>query len=833
MMRRMFSKRGFPWRLMVLALLAVGTLAAVLTACQTGGPVGRSLPGSVTTIATPTSAPAANPAPVVSPTPVVKEPFDQRVLAAMGQAIERTIQEQSIPGGVLWLERNGDAFHKAYGQRAVAPVSEAMTTDTVFDIASLTKVIATAPAVMKLVEQGKVKLEDRVQQHLPGFTGGGKEAILVRQVLTHTSGLRPGFTNRLTWSGADAAFKLLQAERTVYAPDTDLRYSDLNFILLAQLVQRVSGQPFETFVQEQIFRPLKMNDTTFRPAEAMRPRIAPTEPANGVPLRGVVHDPTARAMGGVAGNAGLFSTAGDLARFARMMLNQGELEGVRVLRPETVRLMTSVQTPARLGVRRGLGWDIDSGYSRPRGHYFPLGSYGHTGFTGTCLWIDPYSKTFWMFLSNRLHPTGRGNVLPLQATLADLAAKAVNDFDFTVVPGALTPRAGKNGTNAAPATAGGEVLNGIDVLVKTEFAALRGLNIGLITNHTGRDRQGRPTIDLLHQAPGVKLVALFSPEHGIRGELDEKVGDGKDAKTGLPIYSLYGERRTPTPEQLAGLDALVFDIQDIGCRFYTYISTMGNCLEAAGKAGIRFIVLDRVNLINGSTVAGPVLAGPTDFVGWHTIPVRHGLTVGELARMFNAERQFKTQLSVVPLDGWSRELWMDECGFPWINTSPNMRSLTQAALYPGVGLLEMTHLSVGRGTATPFELFGAPYIDGKKLAADLNALGIHGVRFDPVEFTPDASKFKGEKCGGVRITLADRAGCDVVNIGIGAALVLHRDYPAQFGLDRFNTLLKHPATVEAIKAGKPLLEIRRSWQPALNSFQLRRQQFLLYANRAG
>ena len=817
-MRRMLSKRSYLWRLTMFTVKAAGTLAVVFTACQTGGQ----------------SAIAATPAAqtTASTSRTVNDVFDARVLGAMDQAINGTIQDQLIPGGVLWLEREGLAFHSAYGQRAIVPTPEAMTEDTVFDIASLTKVIATAPAVMKLVEQGKLKLEDRVQQRIAEFKGDGKEKVTVRQLLTHSSGLRPGFTNRLTWTGRETGIKMVCADKLVYEPDTDIRYSDLNFIVLAEVVRRVSGKPFDEFVKAEIYRPLKMVDTGFKPAETLFPRIAPTEGT----LRGVVHDGTARAMGGVTGNAGLFSTAADLARFARMMINLGELEGVRVFKPETVRLMTSVQSPAKVSARRGLGWDIDSGYSRPRGHYFPLGSYGHTGFTGTCLWIDPFSKTFWIFLSNRVHPNVRGNVLPLQAKLANLAAEAVRGFDFSVVPGALLAQAkknGTNGTNGAPVKAKPEVLNGIDALAKKEFAALKGLKIGLITNHTGRDRQGRATIDLLKQAPDVKLVALFSPEHGIRGEVDALVKDGKDEKTGLPVYSLYGERRAPTPEQLAGLDALVFDIQDIGCRFYTYISTMGNCLEAAGKAGIRFIVLDRVNLINGASVAGPVVDGPTDFVGWHTIPVRHGMTVGELARMFNAERQLNAQLTVIPLEGWSRELWMDECGFPWVNTSPNMRSLTQAALYPGVGLLETTQLSVGRGTATPFELFGAPYIDGKRLAAELNALGIHGVRFDPIEFTPDASKFKGEKCGGVRITLADRVGCDVINIGIASALVLQRHYPAQFGLDKFNGLLKHPATIEAIKAGKPLLEIRKSWQPGLNQFQLRRQQFLIYSESAG
>ena len=818
MMRRMISKRGYPWRLSGFTVVAAGTLAVVLMACQTDG---RSASNSL---------PAVTQSAVNAPR-TVKDVFDSRVLSEMEQAITGTIQDQLIPGGVLWLEREGLAFHSAYGQRAITPEPEPMTEDTIFDIASLTKVIATTPAVLKLVEQGKLKLDDRVQRRVPEFKGENKERVTVRQLLTHTSGLRPGFTNRLTWSGREAGIKLACAEKLVYEPDTDFRYSDLNFIMLAELVRRVSGRPFEEFVKAEIYRPLKLVDTGYKPADGLVPRIAPTEGA----LRGVVHDPTARAMGGVTGNAGLFSTAADLARFARMMINLGELEGVRLFKPETVRLMTSVQTPAAVGARRGLGWDIDSGYSRPRGHFFPLGSYGHTGFTGTSLWIDPFSKTFWMFLSSRVHPNGRGNVLPLQAKLANLAAEAVKDFDFTVVPGALVPLAKKNGasgTNGTPGQAKADVLNGIDVLEKLGFAPLKGLKVGLITNHTGRDRQGRATIDLLKQAPEVRLVALFSPEHGIRGEVDANVKDSRDEKTGLPVYSLYGERRAPTPEQLVDLDALVFDIQDIGCRFYTYISTMGNCLEAAGKAGIRFIVLDRVNLINGRAVAGPVVEGPTDFVGWHAIPVRHGMTVGELARMFNAERQFKAQLSVIPLDGWTRELWMDECGFPWVNTSPNMRSLTQAALYPGVGLLETTQLSVGRGTATPFELFGAPYVDGKKLAAELNAMGIHGARFDPVEFTPDASKFKGEKCGGVRITLADRVGCDVINIGLAGALVLQRLYPAQFGLDKFNGLLKHAATIEAIKAGRPLLEIRNSWQPGLDRFQIRRQQFLIYGEKA-
>jgi uncharacterized protein YbbC (DUF1343 family) len=366
------------------------------------------------------------------------------------------------------------------------------------------------------------------------------------------------------------------------------------------------------------------------------------------------------------------------------------------------------------------------------------------------------------------------------------------------------------------------------VLKLDDYAALRGLKIGLVTNHTGRNRDGTPTVDLLHDSRNVDLVALFSPEHGIRGELDAYVNDGVDEETGLPIYSLYGKRRSPLPEHLAGLDALVFDIQDIGTRFYTYISTMGHAMEAAARAGVKFIVLDRLNPITGAMVEGPVLEGRTDFVGWHAIPVRHGMTVGELARLFNDEKEIGVDLEVIGLNGWKRDMWLDETTTPWIDTSPNMRSLTQATLYPGVGLLETTQLSVGRGTDTPFELFGAPYIDGELLAERMNSFGIRGVRFDPALFTPDASTFEGQECQGVRIALVDRDRCDVINIGIAAALALNQLYPEAFGLNRFGGLLKHPATLEAIRENRPLTEIRKLWEPQLSQFKASRRKSMLY-----
>ncbi len=800
-------------RSIIVSLLAVVTLVSIILSCQPGQFCKQA---SATTVFTQSDEYRRQRAAAA---------FRLDKLGRMEQAVNEAIASKSIPGGVLWIERNGVDFVGVYGDRALVPQREPMTRDTIFDIASLTKVVATTPAVMKLVEQKKIKLSDTAQSFIPEFRGNGKENITIRQLLTHTSGLRPDISTRPAWFGYETAIKMAAAEKVYSKPDTDFRYSDINFFILSEVVHRVTGQRIDEFVQKEIYRPLKMNDTGFLPISSKTRRIAPTEPLKGNMLRGTVHDPTARYMGGVAGHAGVFSTIDDLARYCRMLLNEGELDGIRVLNAATVRLMTSVQSPDEIAERRGLGWEIDSGYSRPRGRYFPIGSYGHSGFTGTSLWIDQFSHTFWIFLSSRLHPDGRGNVHPLQAELADLAAISVKGFDFTSVEGALPPRVFKKPQPLAKQT---EVLNGIDVLIKNDYAPLRGLKIGLITNHTGRDRSGSPTIDMLHQAENVNLVALFSPEHGIRGEIDAYVDDGVDEKTGLPIYSLYGKRRAPLPEQLEGLDALVFDIQDIGCRFYTYISTMGNCMEAAAQAGVKFIVLDRLNPITGSMVAGPVLEGTTGFTGWHTIPVRHGMTVGELARLFNAEKDINADLQVIGLSNWTRELWLDETTIPWINTSPNMRSLTQATLYPGVGLLETTHLAVGRGTDTPFELFGAPYVDGKLLAKRMNGFGIRGVRFDPIVFTPSASKFKNQQCGGVCITLTDRDRCDVINIGIAGALTLHKMYGDKFGLNRFKGLLKHEATMEAIRADMPLNEIRKLWQPALRHYTDRRQQYLLY-----
>ena len=735
-------------------------------------------------------------------------------LEEIDSAIGQAIAAGKAPGAVVRIESGGEVYQKAFGDKAAKPERSPMTADTIFDAASLTKVIATAPAIALLIEQGKLGLDDRVEKWIPDFKKNGKGAVTIRHLLTHTSGLRPGLSPRPEWSGVATAIAKAKAEPLTEQPDTKFIYSDINFILLGEIVRLVSGERLDLFVSKNIFQPLGMTDTGFLPPLAKRSRVAPTEQVGEVILHGEVHDPTARRMGGVAGHAGLFTTAADLGRFANMMLNDGSLDGRRVFKKETVKWMTASHTKLPIKTKRGLGWDIASPYSSPRGNHFEVGSYGHTGWTGCSLWIDPATDTLVILMTSRTHPDGRGNVIALRRTVATLAAEALRQFSFgSAAPPELTARR--------------TVLNGADVLRMRSEILPKGSRVGLITNHTGHDRERNPTLDFLLKSERVHLKALFSPEHGLYGKLDEKVGDSIDSKSGLKIFSLYGETRKPLQGQLAELDALIFDIQDIGCRFYTYISTMGLAMEAAAEAGVKFIVLDRVNPIGATAVEGPVRMGPTDFIAFHDIPIRHGMTVGELARMFNSERGYNADLQVVKIEKWSRGQVFDTTGQPWTNPSPNMRNLTQAMLYPGIGLLE-TAMSVGRGTDTPFEVIGAPYIDDVRLARRLNALGQAGVTFVPVRFTPDYSVHKDESCGGVNIIITDREALKPVALGIDIARVLHAMYPQKFPLTKVGRLLCHPPTIEALGQGKTLAQIEAAWQPRLANFKKRRAGFLLY-----
>jgi len=791
-------------------------------------------------------------------------------LAKIDEAVRASIERKETPGAVVLVARKGRiVYRKAFGDRAIDPKREPMTIDTIFDLASLTKIVATATSIMILVERGKVSLADPVALYIPEFGKNGKERITVEQLMTHRAGLPPDNEIADYVGKTIDPLPLIYELRPGYEPGTRFVYSDVGFIVAAEIVRRISGQPIDAFARVNIFQPLRMNETRYfwdtgprrTSADAARQggsgkswyvlgsegqemlnrgrlgsRVAPTENREGRWMRGEVHDPRAYEMGGVAGHAGLFSTADDLAIFCQMILNKGEYNGVRILAPYTVERMVSAQT-LPTSQMRGIGWDINTSFSSNRGDLFPVGTFGHTGFTGTSIWLDPASETFVVLLTNRVHPNGKGDVTRLRSFVASIVAGAITEAPHAPLFAHLSspptyvdaPRAVI--TRGVPSGPLHPVLTGIDVLERDGFKQLEGRRIGLITNHTGRDRKGRATIDVLASAKNLKLAALFSPEHGLRGIEDTRVGDSRDEKTGLPIYSLYEkDRRRPTAEMLKDIDTLVFDIQDVGTRFYTYTTTCGYAMEEAAKNKIKFVVLDRPNPINGYDIEGPVADKELteSFTAYHPIPVRYGMTIGELAMLFNSERRIGADLSVIRMEGWRRADYYDGTALAWVNPSPNMRSLTEALLYPGIGLLETTNVSVGRGTDTPFEVIGAPWIDGQKLAEALNRAGLAGVRFVPVKFTPKSSKFADEECGGVNIVVTDRGSFRSVATGIEIAYQLNMNYSGAWKVGDYIRLLANRAALAAVREGKTASEIAATWQGGLAAFARTRQKHLLY-----
>jgi uncharacterized protein YbbC (DUF1343 family) len=580
-----------------------------------------------------------------------------------------------------------------------------------------------------------------------------------------------------------------------------------------------------------------MKETRFLPPSDWLPRIAPTEyDESGRILRGIVHDPTARRMGGVAGHAGLFSTGDDLAKFAQDLLT-----GFKVLSPSAVAKMSTPQQPANAASLRGLGWDIDSPFATNRGELLPVGSFGHTGFTGTSLWIDPVTQTYIILLTNAVHPHAGKSVVSLRSRVA---TAVVQSLSLTATESDNLRLARITGYNESLMAArrfssrNGQVTNGIDVLEAHGFRELHPdpghpTRVGLVTNQTGMDASGRRIADVLAKTPGIHLSALFSPEHGIAGKLETTdIGNSRDAATGAAIYSVYGDtdaKRRPTDAELAGLDVIVFDIQDIGVRFYTYESTLGYFLEAAAKAGKEIVVLDRPNPVNGAFVQGPVAdLGKESFVSYSQTPVRHGMTVGELARMFNAERKIGAKLAVVQMEGWMRGDWFDSTGQLWINPSPNMRSLNEAVLYPGIGMIEDTNISVGRGTGTQFEVVGAPWIDPVAFAKYLNARDISGVRFVPIQFTPVSSNYSSQLCGGVNMTVTDRNALDAPELGLEVASALQHLYPGNYKIAGLDTLMVSKASLDAIVAGQDPRRVAEEWQDEIDRYQIVRSKYLLY-----
>jgi uncharacterized protein YbbC (DUF1343 family) len=592
----------------------------------------------------------------------------------------------------------------------------------------------------------------------------------------------------------------------VAPPDTVMRYSDLGLLTLGWVVEQVTGTSLDRAIGELVTGPLGLRSTRFVPPPELKPRVAPTEDESNVGrgmVWGEVHDENAWSLGGVAGHAGIFGPADELAVLAQMYLDGGTFRGERFVQEDTVSEATRNQI-GRLG-ERGLGWELDETYYM--GRLAAPNVYGHTGFTGTSVVIDPDRELIVIVLTNRVHPTRNGpNMNPTRQAVAN-AALAVT-----------------SGSSSAPSRS---VAPGVEVLLADRSDLLKGRRIGLVTNHTGLDVAGHSTIDRLYGQPDWRLTALFSPEHGIRGEVaaGENVGTSVDPQTGLPVFSLYGQTTRPTAAMLGNVDTLVFDLQDVGARTYTYISTLLEVLRAAAEHHVPVIVLDRPNPINGVDIDGPVLDPRfTSFVGAGPIAMRYGLTIGELGRLFNVELRVGADLIVVPVDRWRRTDWYDQTGLAWVNPSPNIRSLGAALVYPGTVLFEATTVSEGRGTEQPFEWIGAPWIDGAAWAERLNRFELPGVRFHARAATPTESKFAGQLCHGVLIEVVDRRVVRPVQIGVAMLLTADQLHYT----DAFDRLAGTDQLRHALTSGASLVDITAGWQADLQRFNGVRQRYLLY-----
>ena len=937
---------------------------------------------------------------IAPPAAAARTPPQQYDFSAVSAAINTAIQQKKLPGAVALIGHDGKVvFEQAYGVRKLAgepglngkpSPAEPMTADTIFDMASLTKCLATATAVMQLYEQGKFKLDDPVVKYLPEFAVNGKEHVTIRELLTHYSGLPPDVDLKDGW-GLAAPDKAEGIRRAMNAkldstPGTKFVYSDINFMVLGALVEKLSGETLDVYAVRHIFARLGLDDTAFRPiglcynayqqlplpgscpeyptlAGPIFHPIAPTQhddqgtaqtnPRFDTLLRGTVHDPTTRRMGGVAGQAGVFSTAHDVSLFAQALLDKLlHNTGPFPLDQSTLKLMTLPEQPptaqggatvftpdgtAATGVaQRGLGWDINSAYSRPRGSVFPtvwpatatappntsgpMPSFGHTGFTGTSLWIDPASDSYVILLANSVHPRGNPPISPLRGEVATAGAKALgigaqlkaeqpkilkqelaSDYkqwqDTTIVGAFPQPDSSQSPPTARKKLTDTErfvqqkalkaelsegslakvcdwvcsrTYTGIDVFEQSD-AYIRGmvkrhgghLRIGLLTNPTGVDGEGRRTIDVLRsdaaRSAGIELVRLFSPEHGLFGKKDSNnIGQEVDEASGLKVVSLYGPKdadKRPKPEDLKDLDAVVIDLQDAGVRFYTYETVVGYFVEASACEAVRgqdleIVVLDRPDPIGGLAVQGPVSDVPPAYINYMPEPLRQGMTLGELARYMAAEHPgtcstSQAHVTVVPMQGWRRDEFFDQTGLKWVNPSPNLRSMEAAVLYPGLGMMDYSNVSVGRGSDMPFEVFGAgaevatktapaksPWFDGKAVATYLTTRKIPGVTFAATRFAvaDDANHYPyhGQTIEGVRLTVTDRKALDSPELGIEILAALHHLYPAQFKLEKATGLVANSETMAALERGDDPRAIAAIWMAALNAFKAQRAKYLLY-----
>ena len=732
-------------------------------------------------------------------------------LDAVDQVLESFLEQKAFPGGVLAVGYLGKlAYLEPFGRLSYDEGAPEVTTDTIYDLASLTKVVATTMMAMILVDEGSLDLDKPVVDYLPLFVGTWQREGLgapTADPLLRVGGLRRSLQRNQRQEGLSGADP---GHGTGLRPWHQVGLQRLRDDPAGEILERVAGQPMDVFLEERVYGPLGMTDTGFLPSDDLLERIAPTEddPWRGYRVRGEVHDENAHALGGIAPHAGLFSTATDLARLLQMILNGGVFEHQRIVSRQIVEEWT--RKAGVPGSDHATGWDTKSAKNSSAGKYFSPNSFGHLGYTGTSMWVDPERDLFVILLTNRVHPTRENNLIrQARPAVADAVVKALD-----------TPL----------------VQVGLERIGSGELDSLEGKRLGLVVHAASVTNVGRHAIDVLGDH-GLDVARLFSPEHGLRGRAaaGELVDSGVDPVSGLPVVSLYGDQRRPSPESLAGLDALVFDLQGAGVRFYTYVSTLIHCLEAAADAGLELVVLDRPNPLGGNRIEGPVSAPrnvvPASFVNLAPGPLVHGLTLGEMARFVNSRLETPARLTVVPMVGWNREMTWAATGRDWVSPSPNLRSSEAALTYPGTALLEATNLSEGRGTPSPFLLFGAPWLKPGELQ-----LSVPGFALETARFTPVASKaaprpkFQGQECNGHRVRVTDSQAAAPYALGVALLheLLGHADFEWLQGGDVLTRLIGTPSVLEHLQAGKTVDEILAADSADHEAWREARKSALLY-----
>jgi len=732
--------------------------------------------------------------PQAKPHEVGVTPFLTQDLDAL---LRDAVQQNLTPSAVLLVMRQGEKiYHNAQGDASL---------QSIFDLASLTKVVATTTSIAFLIDSNKLTFDTSLKKIFPGVYGRDKQDITIKQLLLHTAGFPP-----MVWPGKltddlPIILRRIQKVKLLAAPGTHYRYSDVGFILLGEIVKAVSGQPLDQFAKNHIFHPLGMCSTQFFPKGMNSPQIVAAWPSEG--KIGEVYDPLAARMGGIAGHAGLFSTAEDLAILGQLLLNRGNFEKKKFLSKNIVNAMLSPRNlPLESDGVRALGWDMSSTHAGCRGR-LSTAAFGHTGYTGTSLWIDPEHQLIVILLTNRTHLKTPPDLTPLRQRIHD------------VIVTHLIRMPSK------------PVRTGFDQLTATDRTFFDGKKIGLITNRAAVDKSGRWIGEWLLDQPNFTIQSIFVPEHGLSASLDQKIVDQRllYKKRTISVFSLFGDQRAPSVDSLNGIDLLLFDIPSVGVRFYTYLNTLGRSLEVAAHHKIPFVILDRPNPLGGEQIDGPVaFSDRQTSTNYHPLPIRFGLTMGELALLYNSEKKLGASIKIVRNSGWQRAMQFDAMNLPWRSPSPNIRSWLQALLYTGIGLLESTNLSVGRGTKTPFQWIGAPWLNSQSLSLAMNQANLAGVYFIPETNTPTATLFRKELCQGIRIIVTDPKKIDPIKIAISIMLWIRKHHVTDWNTDELYRLFHHPPTVQAILNGDSIENIVALWQAGLAQFQRVRTQYLLY-----